>query len=184
PVAFPAPWSCRRTGSASTSKLGAVNMNEKETAAKTRAQFLRDAFEGINGRQPTSDDELNQWLATDEGKAATIFDVCRLGASEGDPSPPISSMPSPRHFPPPWSAHKGTPRPAEDYMPGAARCFMRTNRTADEWADWCIAKNRMADELKEYYQACSTGELPPQLLNLSKKLDEELLKKQERSAVA
>ena len=61
---------------------------------------------------------------------------------------------------------------------------MRTNRTPDEWADWCIAKNRIGEELKEYYQACTTGELPPQLLTLSKKLDEELLKKQERSAVA
>ena len=54
---------------------------------------------------------------------------------------------------------------------------MRTNRTPDEWADWCIAKNRIAEELKEYYQACTTGQLPPQLLTLSKKLDEELLKK-------
>jgi hypothetical protein len=60
---------------------------------------------------------------------------------------------------------------------------MRTNRTPDEWADWCIAKNRIAEELKEYYRACTTGELPPQLLTLSKKLDEELLKKQEHSAV-
>jgi hypothetical protein len=53
-------------------------MNEKETGAKTRAQFLRDAFEGIKGRQPMSDDELNQWLATDEGKAATVFDDTTL----------------------------------------------------------------------------------------------------------
>ena len=67
---------------------------------------------------------------------------------------------------------------------GGTRGFMRTNRTPDEWADWCIAKNRIAEELKEYYQACTTGELPPQLLTLSKKLDEELLKKQEHSAVA
>ena len=63
---------------ASISKLGAVNMNEKESAPKTQAQFLRDAFEGIKGRQPTSDDELNQWLATDEGKAATMFDDTTL----------------------------------------------------------------------------------------------------------
>ena len=53
-------------------------MNEKETAAKTRTQFLRDAFEGMKGRQPMSDDELNQWLATDEGKAATVFDDTTL----------------------------------------------------------------------------------------------------------
>lgn len=49
-------------------------MSEKEKAAKNRGQFLRDAFEGMKGRQPTSDDELSQWLATDEGKAATLFD--------------------------------------------------------------------------------------------------------------
>jgi hypothetical protein len=49
-----------------------------ETTAKTRAQFLRDAFEGVKGRQPMSDDELNQWLATDEGKAATMFDDTTL----------------------------------------------------------------------------------------------------------
>jgi hypothetical protein len=49
---------------------------------------------------------------------------------------------------------------------------MRTNRTPDEWADWCIAKNQIAEVLKEYYQACMTGELPPQLLTLLKKLDD------------
>ena len=56
---------------------------------------------------------------------------------------------------------------------------MRTKRTPDEWVDWCLVKNQIADELKEYYRACTTGELPPQLITLSKKLDEELLKKQE-----
>ena len=61
---------------------------------------------------------------------------------------------------------------------------MRTNRTPDQWADWCIARNRIDEELKEYYQACTTEKLPLQILELSKKLDEELLKKQERSAVA
>jgi hypothetical protein len=59
---------------------------------------------------------------------------------------------------------------------GGTRCFMRTNR----WIDWCIAKGRIADELKEYYQACTTEESPPQLLTLSKKLGEELVKKQEQ----
>lgn len=49
-------------------------MVEKEKCAKPRAAFLRDAFEAMKGRQPMSDDELNQWLATDEGKEATQFD--------------------------------------------------------------------------------------------------------------
>ena len=53
-------------------------MSEKEKAAKTRAQFLRDAFEGMRGRQPRSEDELNEWLDTDEGKQATLFDDTTL----------------------------------------------------------------------------------------------------------
>jgi len=61
---------------------------------------------------------------------------------------------------------------------------MRTNRTPDQWRKWRLARERIDKELKGYYRACTTEELPPQLLTLSKKLDEELLKKQERSAVA
>jgi hypothetical protein len=53
-------------------------MSENEKGAKTQTQFLRDAFEGVKGRQPTSDDELNQWLATEEGKVATLFDDTTL----------------------------------------------------------------------------------------------------------
>jgi hypothetical protein len=34
---------------------------------------LRDAFEGMWGRPPQSDRELNDWLATDEGKQANTF---------------------------------------------------------------------------------------------------------------
>jgi len=33
----------------------------------------RSAFEGMKGRPPQSDGELNDWLATDEGKQATMF---------------------------------------------------------------------------------------------------------------
>jgi hypothetical protein len=51
-------------------------MSEEPT--KTRAQFLRDAFEGLKGRQPNSDNELNEWLGIDEGKTATLFDDTTL----------------------------------------------------------------------------------------------------------
>lgn len=50
-------------------------MSYAKESAKTRAQFLRDTFEGMKGDQPVADDELAQWLATDEGKAATLFDA-------------------------------------------------------------------------------------------------------------
>jgi hypothetical protein len=35
---------------------------------KMEAQHLRDLFEGAKGRQPKTDQELNDWLATPEGK--------------------------------------------------------------------------------------------------------------------
>ena len=46
----------------------------------------------------------------------------------------------------------------------------------DEWNNWCLARSLIDEELTKYYRACTTGDLPPQLLALSKKLDEELLK--------
>ena len=51
-----------------------MSETEKEKAEKAEAQILRNAFEGMKGRQPRSDQELNEWLATDEGKQATIFE--------------------------------------------------------------------------------------------------------------
>ncbi len=51
-----------------------MSETEKEKAEKVEAQILRNAFEGMKGRQPRSDQELNEWLATDEGKQATIFE--------------------------------------------------------------------------------------------------------------
>jgi hypothetical protein len=56
---------------------------------------------------------------------------------------------------------------------------MRTNRTPDEWGKWCRATAQITEELKEYYRACATGELPRQLLTLSKRLEEEILKQLE-----
>ena len=51
-----------------------MSENEKGKAEKIQAQILRDAFEGMKGRQPRSDQELNDWLATPEGKQATMFE--------------------------------------------------------------------------------------------------------------
>jgi hypothetical protein len=53
-------------------------MSEKQKAGKSDAQILRDIFQGMKGRQPTSDRELDQWLATDEGKEATAFESTSL----------------------------------------------------------------------------------------------------------
>jgi hypothetical protein len=45
-----------------------------------------------------------------------------------------------------------------------------SKRTADEWRDW---SDRIGQQLKAYYQALPTEELPPRLLALLKKLEEE-----------
>ena len=58
--------------------LRAVATSEKEEAEVPQARTPHDIFEGIKGRRPKSDRELNEWLATDEGKAATIFEPISL----------------------------------------------------------------------------------------------------------
>jgi hypothetical protein len=51
-----------------------VTVSKEKKAEKTQVQILSDVFEGMKGRQPKSDRELNEWLATDEGKQATMFE--------------------------------------------------------------------------------------------------------------
>ena len=55
-----------------------MSENEKDKAEKVQAQFLRNAFEGIKGRQPKSDQELDEWLASPEGEQATVFEPTSL----------------------------------------------------------------------------------------------------------
>jgi len=47
-----------------------VVAKRNEGAEIPRALTPQDIFEGINGRRPKSDEELNEWLASPEGKAA------------------------------------------------------------------------------------------------------------------
>ena len=50
-------------------------MSDKEEAEKAHARLL---FEGVKGRRPETDQELNEWLASPEGKAATAFEPTPL----------------------------------------------------------------------------------------------------------
>ncbi len=45
---------------------------------KMEAQHLRDLFEGAKGRRPQTDQELKDWLATPERKAAIAFEPTSL----------------------------------------------------------------------------------------------------------
>ena len=50
-------------------------MSETEQAERARAQIL---FEGVKGRLPENDQELDKWLASPEGLIATAFDLTSL----------------------------------------------------------------------------------------------------------
>jgi hypothetical protein len=52
-------------------------MSDKDEAAKARAHLLA-LFEGTKGRQPKTDQELDEWLASPEGKTATMFEPTSL----------------------------------------------------------------------------------------------------------
>ena len=53
-------------------------MSEQNEREKMEAQRLLVLFEGAKGRQPETDEELEDWLASPEGKAATAFEPTSL----------------------------------------------------------------------------------------------------------
>jgi hypothetical protein len=57
---------------------------------------------------------------------------------------------------------------------------MSKKRTPDELARLSLAKEQIGQQLRNYYRACTTEELPPQLLALLKKLDQELPEEQDQ----
>ncbi|MGB5180587.1 MAG: hypothetical protein WBO12_00110 [Xanthobacteraceae bacterium] len=53
-------------------------MTDKDDAEKSQTQRLLELFEGDKGRRPNTDQELKEWLASDEGEAATAFELTSL----------------------------------------------------------------------------------------------------------
>jgi hypothetical protein len=49
-------------------------MSDKKEAKKAEAPTPREIFEGTKGRSPNTDQELEEWLASDEGKVAMMFE--------------------------------------------------------------------------------------------------------------
>jgi hypothetical protein len=49
-------------------------MSDKMDAKNAKAPTPLDIFEGIKGRPPETDRELEEWLASAEGKAAMMFE--------------------------------------------------------------------------------------------------------------
>ena len=48
-----------------------------------------------------------------------------------------------------------------------------SKRTPTEQQYWSVTRERLGQTLKDYYQACTTDELPPRLLAVLKGLDED-----------
>jgi hypothetical protein len=57
---------------------------------------------------------------------------------------------------------------------------MSEKRTPAELARLSLTKEQIGQHLRNYYRACTTEELPPQLLTLLKKLDQELPEEQDQ----
>jgi hypothetical protein len=55
-----------------------IAMSQQAEAEKALAQRLLDLFQGVRGRLPKNDQELHEWLASPEGKAATAFEPASL----------------------------------------------------------------------------------------------------------
>jgi hypothetical protein len=53
-------------------------VSDQEKDKRAKAQRLLDLFEGAKGRRPETDQELNNWLASPEGKAAMAFEPTSL----------------------------------------------------------------------------------------------------------
>jgi hypothetical protein len=50
-------------------------LSDRDETDNIQPQKLLDLFEGAKGRRPKTDQELDEWLASPEGKAAMAFEL-------------------------------------------------------------------------------------------------------------
>jgi CRP/FNR family nitrogen fixation transcriptional regulator len=65
----------KRRGAIKIKGRHTVTLCTNSADGKPPIKKLGDFFEGVKGRRPKTDQELNEWLASPEGKAATLFDL-------------------------------------------------------------------------------------------------------------
>jgi hypothetical protein len=53
-------------------------VSDQKENKRAETPKLLELFEGAKGRRPETDQELKDWLATSEGKAATAFELTSL----------------------------------------------------------------------------------------------------------
>jgi CRP/FNR family transcriptional regulator, nitrogen fixation regulation protein len=66
-------WDLERRGAIKIKGYRSVVLRNQSTNG--RGERPTELFEGSNGRRPRTDEELNDWLDSPEGKAATLFDL-------------------------------------------------------------------------------------------------------------
>jgi hypothetical protein len=57
------------------------------------------------------------------------------------------------------------------------RSANKRDRLSGEWLAWCQTKERLGQQLRDYYRAYTTEELPSRLQAVIKKLEEEFPEK-------
>jgi DNA-binding transcriptional regulator YhcF (GntR family) len=67
-----------RRGAIKRTSRRSIVLRSHPMNTKTESNRLHRAFEGLKGRPPKTEQELNDWLASLEGKAATVFELTSL----------------------------------------------------------------------------------------------------------
>jgi DNA-binding transcriptional regulator YhcF (GntR family) len=69
-------WNFERRGAIEIAGYHSIVLRNQSTDGK--GERLVELYEGANGRRPKTEEELHGWLATLEGKAATLFNFTSL----------------------------------------------------------------------------------------------------------
>jgi len=69
-------WDFERRGAIEISGRHSIVLRNQSTNG--RGERPTELFEGVNGRRPKTEEELQEWLVSSEGKAATLFSLTSL----------------------------------------------------------------------------------------------------------
>lgn len=69
-------WDFERRGAIEISGRHSIVLRNQATNG--RGERPTELFEGLNGRRPRTEEELQEWLVSPEGKAATLFNLTSL----------------------------------------------------------------------------------------------------------
>jgi CRP/FNR family nitrogen fixation transcriptional regulator len=69
-------WAFERRGAIEISDLHSIRLRNQFTDG--RGERLAELFEGVKGRRPKTEGELQEWFVSPDGKAATLFNLTSL----------------------------------------------------------------------------------------------------------